>query len=86
MNTPDLCAALRAVVRWSVDAAKEHVDLARFSGETPDPAASLGLWESFREAFPKADFPDVYDVLINVHLATYSETVGALAVDAALRA
>lgn len=69
---------LTDVIPWTTHAAKEHVELARFNGETPDPQPGMGLWQSFQAAFPKAPGVD-YDMLVFAFDAVYTETVTALA-------
>lgn len=71
-------ATMKKVTQWAVDAAKEHVDLATHTGETPDPETSMGLWQSFQRAFPKATTHGDYDVYINLYSHTYACTVRAL--------
>lgn len=69
---------LAEVIPWAVDAAKEHVELAIFNGETPDPETGMGLWQSFQAAFPKTPGVD-YDILVTAYGEAYSSTVKALA-------
>jgi hypothetical protein len=69
---------LAEVIPWAVDAAKEHVELSRFRGETPDPESGMGLWQSFQAAFPKSPCVD-YDILVTAYGQAYSATVKALA-------
>lgn len=70
---------LIAIVAWAVEAAKEHVELARFNKEEPDPETSMGLWQSFQAKFPKETFPGGdYDLGVCVYSATFTNTVKAL--------
>ncbi len=77
MDKPHL--TLVAIVEWAVEAAKEHVELARFSGEEPDPEPPMGLWQSFQAKFPKDGVPGGdYDLGVCVYSATFTTTVEAL--------
>jgi len=68
------------VIAWASEAAREHVELAIFNHETPDPESGMGLWQSFQAKFPKAAVarPRDYDTLIGVYLGAYSSTVKTL--------
>ncbi len=68
---------LPAVIAWAVDAAKEHVELARFSNEEPDSETTMGLWQSFQAAFPVTPGVD-RDMLVTAYSHTYTETVKML--------
>jgi hypothetical protein len=76
MNKPHL--TLARIIAWAAEAAREHVELARFNGEEPDLEGGMGLWQSFQATFPKTMFPGDYDLAITVYSATFTETVKAL--------
>lgn len=74
MSTHQLLAI---VIKWASEAAKEHVELAIFHGEDPDPETSMGLWQSFQAKFPKTPGVD-YDILVNAYSHTFTVTVKTL--------
>lgn len=69
---------MKSIIAWSIDAAREHVSLAIFNGETPDPETSMGLWQSFQAKFPKREVAGDYDGYVSLYSETYSNTVKAL--------
>lgn len=79
MNTAALSQTqmVLRVITWTVAAAKEHVDLARFSNEEPDSEVCMGLRQSFDHEFPKVVGID-HDLLMAVWSHTFTETVKAL--------
>ena len=89
MATKSTYQLLAEVIPWAIEAAREHVELSRFNGETPDPETSMGLWQSFQAKFqakfPKHEgiaFPSDtavdYDVLVTAYSKAYEASVKAL--------
>lgn len=78
MNKQSIHQVLASVIEWSAAAAKEHVELARHLGETPDPETNMGLWQAFQAEFPKAGREADYDLLVTVHAKTYASVVKAM--------
>lgn len=79
MSPSDTHNAFKAVTKLAVEAAAEHVERARFSGEDPDPEMCMGLWQTFQGAFPKDAFPGDYDLAVTVFDSTFKHTVRAMA-------
>lgn len=78
-NHLDAIDSVKEAIKWAVAAAKEHVDLCRHTGESPDPDISMGIWQSFQAEFPRSAYPHGhYDLLINVLSTVYSQSVKAL--------
>lgn len=68
---------LKPVIRWAVEAAKEHVNIQWQACAPTDPEWGMGTWQAFQEAFPKQDGID-YDILVTAASDAYSATVQAL--------
>jgi len=71
---------LPKIIAWATDAAHQHIDLAKFNGEEPDPEPTMGLQQSFRMEFPLEEFVgDARDLSINVAFEVYRTTVKTFA-------
>jgi ribosomal protein L37AE/L43A len=70
---------LREIIAWSAEAAREHVERARWEGSEPDPDGSMGLWQSFQARWPKEGFVGNYELAVTVYGATFSAAVKELA-------
>lgn len=68
------------IVAWAMDAARQHVDLAKFNGEEPDPEPCMGLHQNFRMEFPLEEFVgDDRDLSLNTAFDVFREAVKAFA-------
>jgi len=65
---------LPRVIAWGIEAAREHVELARFHGEIPDPEPTMGLRQSFDAEFNFKALADK-DLLLNSAFDAYRATV-----------
>lgn len=84
--TPDVREARRAYGRATVERLKElKVDNARIGiaglgagTRTPEGTILYGFWLAMREAFPRAEFVDVTDMLMNIRMIKSAEEIEVL--------
>lgn len=71
---------MRRIIDWTMTAAAEHVDLARFSGEPVDPEVCMGLRQSFEAEFDfdKLRAWGVLDDAMSLWSHTFTSTVKLL--------
>ena len=68
-----------AIILFAVEAARKHVELARFCKDEPDPEVGAGLWQDFQSKWPKETFKGDRDMAVTVFTTTYEETVRTIA-------
>lgn len=69
-----------AIIAWAVDAAREHVDISKHTGQEIDPEPGFGLAQAFKAAFSLESYSEPErDLLRNTLTDVYTSTVKAFA-------
>ena len=71
---------MRRIMDWTMEAAAEHVELARFNGEDVDPEVCMGLRQSFEAefSFDQLRAWGLLDDAMSLWAHTFSNTVKLL--------
>lgn len=71
--------AQTAVLDWATKAAQERVTRARFDGyKVIDTGVNPGLWQAFRDDFPRESLPGDYDLYVHLLDRCFTATVKAI--------